>query len=184
MPSLLHSAAIGETSMGDLLYRRARRVDIAAMAEIRAADWGTEEYWRVRILQYLTCELHPREALRPRISYVCVEGESVVGLIAGHLTRRLGCEGELEWISIRQEHRRRGIARELLRHSAKWFVRHHALRVWVDVEPSNEAARKFYRQNGADDLKPHWMIWNNIRSVIELPTRTTASEYGPMRNSQ
>ena len=72
------------------------------MAEIRAADWGTEDYWRERIFQYLTYKLHPQEALRPLVSIVYVEHERIVGLIAGHLTRRFGCEGELEWISVRQ----------------------------------------------------------------------------------
>ena len=160
-------ASGSEKCMIELRYRQARRNDIPAMAEIRAADWGTEEYWRVRIFQYLTYELHPKEALRPRISYVCVERESVVGLIAGHLTHRFGCDGELEWISIRLQYRGRGIASELLRRLSKWFVKHNALRVCVDVEPSNEIARRFYQRNGAADLKPHWMIWEDIRQGIE-----------------
>lgn len=138
------------------------------MAEIRASDWGTEEYWRSRILQYLTHELHPKKALPPRISYVCVEGERVVGLIAGHLTRRFGCDGELEWISIKQRYRGRGIAAELLRRLSRWFVRHKALRVCVDVEPSNEVARRFYQRHGAAHLKPHWMVWNDIRKVTQV----------------
>jgi len=98
----------------NVLYRQARHSDIPMMAEIRAADWGTEEYWRERILQYLKHKLHPRDALRPRVSFVCVEHQRIVGLIAGHLTRRFGCDGELEWISVRPECRSRGIASELL----------------------------------------------------------------------
>lgn len=137
------------------------------LAEIRAADWGTEEYWRKRILQYLTHELHPQEALRPRICYVCVDRENVVGLIAGHLTRRFGCDGELEWISIRREYRGRGIALELLLRLSAWFVKHNALRICVDVEPSNDVARRFYQRHGADDLKPHWMVWNDIRQTAK-----------------
>jgi hypothetical protein len=82
-------------------YRKARHSDIPMMAEIRAGDWGTEGYGRERISQYLTNKLHPRDALRPRVSFVCVEHRRIVGLIAGHLTRRFGCEGELEWISVR-----------------------------------------------------------------------------------
>lgn len=89
-----------------------------------------------------------------------------MGLIAGHLTRRFGCDGELEWISIRQEYRRRGIASELLRRLAEWFAARGALRVYVDVDPSNEAARRFYRGHGANDLKPHGMISNDIGQVL------------------
>ncbi|HZD31275.1 MAG TPA: GNAT family N-acetyltransferase [Candidatus Angelobacter sp.] len=154
--------------MSGMLYRQARRSDIPAMAEIRAADWGTEEYWRVRILAYLMHELHPKGALPPRISYVCVESGNVVGLIAGHLTRRFGCDGELEWISIRPPYRGRGIAFELLRRLSMWFVKHNAMRICVDVEPSNELARRFYNRHGADDLKPHWMIWKDIRQLVEV----------------
>ena len=148
-------------------YRKARHSDIPMMAEIRAADWGTEDYWRERIFQYLTGKLHPREALRPRVFLVYVEHEKIVGLIAGNLTRRFGCEGELEWISVRPECRGRGIASELLCRLAKWFVAHHAHRVCVDVEPSNQAARRLYAGHGAEDLKPHWMVWKDIRSVAE-----------------
>jgi ribosomal protein S18 acetylase RimI-like enzyme len=149
-------------------YRRARRSDIPAMAEIRAGDWGTKEYWRQRILQYLTHELYPREALRPRVSFVCIEHKRIVGLIAGHLTRRFGCGGELEWISIRPQYRGRGIASELLRRLAEWFVAHDAQCVCVDVEPSNQVAQRFYARHGAENLKPHWMVWKDIRDVVEV----------------
>jgi ribosomal protein S18 acetylase RimI-like enzyme len=154
--------------MVEVRYRRARRSDIPAMAEIRAADWGTEDYWQHRILQYLTHELYPREALRPRVSFVCVERKRIVGLIAGHLTRRFGCDGELEWISIRSQYRGRGIASELFRHLAEWFVAHDARRVCVDVEPSNQIARRFYARRGAENLKSHWMVWKDIRGVVEV----------------
>jgi ribosomal protein S18 acetylase RimI-like enzyme len=152
--------------MSQLLYRQAQETDVPAMAQIRAADWGTEEYWRVRILKYLTQQVHPREALGPRVSFVCLEGETVVGLTAGHLTRRFSCDGELEWVSVRPGHRGRGIASELLGRLAEWFATLGAVSVCVDVEPSNEAARRFYRGHGADDLKPHWMIWKDIGQVL------------------
>jgi ribosomal protein S18 acetylase RimI-like enzyme len=153
-----------------MIYRLARHADVPAMAEIRAADWGTKDYWQERILQYLTHQLHPKEALRPRVPFVCVERGRVVGLIAGHLTRRFGCDGELEWISVRPQYRRRGVAAKLLGRLAAWFVRHEALRICVDVEPSNEAARRFYARHGAEDLKPHWMVWKDIRRVLEALT--------------
>ena len=147
-------------------YRRARQRDLSAMAEIRAGDWGTQEYWKERILQYLTHKLHPRDALRPRVAFVCVERKRIVGLIAGHLTRRFGCDGEVEWISVLPECRRQGVASGLLRRLAKWFVAHHAKRICVDVKPSNQVARSFYAGHGAHDLKPHWMVWKDIRSAL------------------
>ena len=153
-----------------MTYRRARRADIRAMAEIRAADWGSEPYWRERIWRYLAQQLHPREARLPRVAFVAVDHARVVGLIAGHLTRRFGCGGELEWISIREKYRGRGVATALLCRLAKWFTRHEVLRVCVDVEPSNEPARRFYARHGAEDMKPHWMVWKDIRRALEALT--------------
>ena len=159
---------MGKGDRVDVTYRKARRSDIPMMAEIRAFDWGTEDYWRERITEYLACKLHPRDALRPRVSLVCLEHQRMVGLIAGHLTRRFDCEGELEWISVRRECRGRGIASELICRLAKWFVAHQAHRVCVDVEPSNQAARRLYSRHGAEDLKPHWMIWKDIRAAAKM----------------
>jgi ribosomal protein S18 acetylase RimI-like enzyme len=148
-----------------VLYRPARLIDVPDMARIRAADWGDEEYWKNRILQYMTHKLHPKEALRPRISFVAVEGDRVVGLIAGHLTTRFGCDGELEWVSVREEYRGQGVATQLLCHLAEWFAARGVHRVCVDVEPSNHSARRFYERHGAKDLKPHWMVWEVIRAA-------------------
>ena len=154
--------------MSEITYREAQAADIAAMAEIRAGDWGTEEGWRERIRAYLAGEVHPREALASRVSYVGVDGETVVGLIAGHLTRRFGCDGEVQWISIRPEYRGRGIASGLLLMLAEWFVRHEAVRICVDVQPTNQAARRLYRRHGAANLKPGWMVWNDIRQALAV----------------
>ena len=170
--AVLVSSEVETYARTNVLCRQARHSDIPMMAEIRAADWGTEDYWRERILQYLARKLYPRDALRPRVVFVCVEHQRVVGFIAGHLTRRFGCDGELEWISVRPECRSRGIASELLCRLAKWFVAHHAQRVCVDVEPSNQGARRLYARHGAEDLKPHWMVWNDIRSAVESKALT------------
>src|SRR5580692_8382673 len=131
-------------------YKRAEKSDIPATARIRAAEWQAEAYWQVRIASYLDCELHPRQALMPRISYVASEGDCVVGFIAGHLTRRHACDGELEWINVVPERRGSRIASGLLRLLAAWFVEQKALRICVDVEPANTTARRFYRRHGAE----------------------------------
>lgn len=148
------------------MYRDADESDIAAMAKLRAASWGDEEYWAKRIRGYMECEIYPQKALKPRVSYVAVEKEKVVGLIAGHLTRRYECDGELEWIDVVVERRESGIATRLLERLAEWFVEQKALKICVDVQPANTAARRFYARHGAEDLNPHWMIWNDIRKAL------------------
>jgi GNAT superfamily N-acetyltransferase len=107
--------------MGTVHYREGNKSDISAMARIRASEWGTEEYWIKRITGYIDCELHPQKALMPRIIFVAGQSGSLIGLVAGHLTRRYDCEGELEWINVIPEHRGDGTASELLRLLAGWF---------------------------------------------------------------
>lgn len=147
-------------------YRNANESDIAAMAQIRAASWADEEYWRKRILGYMQGEVHPQKALNPRVAYVAAEKDAVVGLIAGHLTRRYECDGELEWIDVVAKRRGSGIATGLLERLAEWFVARQALKICVDVQPANTAARRFYARHGAEELNSHWMIWKDISKVL------------------
>ncbi len=153
--------------MGTVNYRVAVEGDVGGMARVRAAYWETEEFWSVRIASYLKGESFPQQALRERVVYVAVEGETVVGFVAGHLTRRYGCAGELQWIDVIAERRGSGVAGELLRLLAEWFVEQKAWRVCVDVEPENTVARRFYTRHGAETLNPHWLVWKDIRAVAE-----------------
>src|SRR2546430_12834496 len=99
--------------MPTIVYREANLADVSALARIRAAEWGTEQYWQDRISGYMRGEVHPQQSLRPRIILVAAEEMVLVGFIAGHLTRRFDCDGELEWLDVISERRRRGIAGEL-----------------------------------------------------------------------
>ena len=156
-------------------YREASREDILALARIRAAEWETEEYWQRRITGYLDRTIHPQHALKPRIIYLAEENDGeVVGFIAGHLTRRFDCDGELEWINVIKERRTRGIADVLLRHLAEWFAAQPCLRICVDVSPDNTVARKFYARHGAVELRPSWMVWEDIR--VALPQQSSAAK--------
>jgi ribosomal protein S18 acetylase RimI-like enzyme len=155
-----------------MLYRQAELSDVTGMARLRANDWGSQEYWRERIEDYLSGQLDPKHALPPRVGFVCVDGDEAVGLIAGHLTRRFGCDGELEWISVSPAYRGQKIGSHLLSKLAEWFVAQGARYICVDVDPANEPARKFYAANGAYDLKPHWMAWKDIGTVRDrVPPR-------------
>ena len=149
-----------------LIYREATAADVPALARIRSLDWGDEEYWKCRISDYLSGVSNPRLSLKPRAIYVSLERDSVTGFIAGHLTRRYGCQGELEWINVIPERRRAGIASQLLHQVAAWFVQQNALRICVDVDPANVTARQFYAKHGATDLKPSWMVWNDVRVLL------------------
>ncbi len=164
---------MGQTfSMGIVHYREAVKSDIAAMARIRAADWETEEYWMTRITGYMDRELHPQKALMARVVFVAMENNFLVGYIAGHLTRRYNCDGELEWINVIRDRRGNGVASELLRLLAEWFARQKASRVCVDVDPANTIARRFYARHGTEHLNEHWMIWNDIGALLHKKRRS------------
>ena len=145
--------------------RAADLADVNAIARIRAAEWGTEEYWTKRVSGYMRGEIHPQHALPPRVLFVATEGKTVIGLIAGHLTRRYGCDGELEWIDVVRDQRGKGVATHLLRTLAAWFCEHQAKRICVDVEPANHVARSFYKRHGAEELNAHWLVWGDITTV-------------------
>src|SRR5438045_3004375 len=152
--------------MGTVQYREGNKSDIDAMARIRASEWEAEEYWLTRIMGYMDRKLHPQKALAPRVIYVALKNGSVIGFIAGHLTQRYDCDGELEWINVISGRRGDGIAPELLCLLAGWFAKQEALRICVDVDPTNTVARHFYARHGAEHLNEHWMVWNNIHALL------------------
>ncbi|MHC4993222.1 MAG: GNAT family N-acetyltransferase, partial [Planctomycetota bacterium] len=120
-----------------------------------------------RMAPYLNGEHHPQHALGPRVIFLSLHGDTVVGYIGGHLTRRYDCDGELQYLYVAPEHRRRGSATEMLKHLAHWFAEHDAARVCVDVEPDNTPARAFYTRHGAVDLNTYWLAWSDIAAVLE-----------------
>jgi GNAT superfamily N-acetyltransferase len=140
--------------------------DIPAMAAIRAAEWETDAYWRDRIGRYLSGKQSPQQALAERAAFVAVEDGRIVGFVAGHRTRRLGCDGELQWINVESSSRGQGIAGGLMDAIGAWFVGHGVLRVCVNVEPENGAARRLYSKHGAQRLNNYWMIWEDSAAIV------------------
>lgn len=149
--------------------REAGLTDVGVLAEMRAATWGTEPYWWDRITGYLQRDTHPTEGLLPRVLLLAEVSGVAQGFIAGHLTRRFDCDGEIQWLDVALAHRRRGVAGTLLRELAAWFDTRGAHRICVDVDPANEPARAFYRKHGAQDLNPHWLVWPEISVAAGSP---------------
>lgn len=119
------------------------------------------------MVAYFEGRHHPQQALAPRTGYVAeVDGE-VVGYVAGHLTRRFGCDGEIQYLFVASALRRRGIARELLARLAEWFAGRGVSRVCVNVNLESPGARPFYLSLRATDINPYWMEWHDIRVLRE-----------------
>jgi ribosomal protein S18 acetylase RimI-like enzyme len=157
---------LGGREMADITYRSAEAGDVHALAQIRASEPGAEEHWRTRIAGYIAGTHNPQKALPPRIVLVACDEGRVVGLIAGHLTQRYKCDGELQWIDVAVAYRRSGIATELLCRLAEWFSRRQAKQVCVNVDPENRVAVSFYARHGAMALNAHWLVWRDITALI------------------
>ena len=150
--------------MTHIVYRKASEEDIPEIAKIRAVYSGNAEYWTDRIVNYFRGQLNPQKALPQRVIYVASHNSSIVAFIAGHLSTRYDCEGELQWIDTLENYRRKGIATSLLKILGKWFIENNAYKICVD--PGSPNARLFYQNNGATNLNDHWMFWNDIRNVL------------------
>jgi ribosomal protein S18 acetylase RimI-like enzyme len=158
------SAAVAE----EIQYRPATVLDASAMASLHIQNCRASEDWELRAALYLSGEHLPRLALGPHIVILAIEDDEVVGFIAGHLSRRFHCDGELQWLQVSTAQRDQGIASELLRQLADWFLDHNAHRICVDVKPNNTAVRSLYTDHGAEPLEnhKHWLVWPDIASAF------------------
>ena len=148
--------------MARVHYRKADLDDVSRLVGLpEPGEAGGDS----RMLRYLAGEHHPQLALLPRVLWMAEQAGEPVGYTAGHLTERFGCDGELQWIYVVRAHRRAGVASELLRLLAGWFVEQGARRICVDV--GDDEARPFYQRHGAVELNRHWMVWNDIGGVLE-----------------
>ncbi len=95
-----------------IIYRRAELTDVPVMAHLpQPGEAGGDP--EDRMLRYLAGEHHPQPALAPRVMWVAELDGSAIGYTAGHLTRRFGCDGELQWIYVVRDHRLSHIASDL-----------------------------------------------------------------------
>lgn len=114
---------------------------------------------------YFNGQHHPQRALMPRTGYIAMAGGPLVGYIAGHLTTRHACAGEVQYLYVSPEFRRRGIATALITMLAAWFTDNAAARVCVCLDTESASAEPFYRSVGAVPLSPekkYWFVWQDI----------------------
>jgi GNAT superfamily N-acetyltransferase len=155
-------------------FRTATSGDVAAMAQCRLNDpaGGAADE---RMGAYFDGRHHPHQALPPRIGYVASAADAPVGYIAGHLTTRHGCAGEVQYLFVASAYRRRGIASTLLRMLAGWFREQDAARVCVCVDADSPAAQPFYARLGAFPLRKYWYVWEDIGVLIDRTSRVDAA---------
>ena len=150
---------------GGVTFRVARAEDVVAIMRSRSTDaeWGPADH---RTRSYLEGRHHPQSALPARTAFLAMKDDKVLGYIAGHLTQRYDCDGELQYLWVAPSDRGRDIATRLLELLALWFSEQPARRICVDVLPDNSRARSFYMRHGARELNPNWMCWDDITTCV------------------
>ena len=128
------------------------------MAQIRVADPDAGPADE-RMAAYLEGKHHPQQALAPRTAFLCEANGSVIGYVAGHLTTRHGCDGEVQYLYVAPAHRRRGVATRLLQRQVRWLVDQGARKVCVNADPDNAVAIAFYTRRGATPIGRAWLAW-------------------------
>jgi GNAT superfamily N-acetyltransferase len=149
--------------MHEINYREVKDKDIRWLAKFRANNNEEQMYWQQRITGYLKLTHHPQKAFQQRVIFVAEDDATIIGFIAGHLTQRFNCDGELQWINVDEAYRNRGIGFELICVLNKWFIQHNAFQICVD--PGSEPAKKFYKKYGAEYLNEHWLFWRDVREM-------------------
>lgn len=165
----------GSASGAGVTFRAATSADVSAMAHCRLSDPAAGPADQ-RMAAYFDGLHHPQRALAPRIGYVACADTRVVGYIAGHLTTRHDCAGEIQYLFVEPAHRRQGVATELLRLMARWFAEQlGARRVCVCLDADSPSAQPFYAALGASQLAPNrplWYVWADIGLLIPGPRHT------------
>ena len=159
------------TSLSEITYRIATADDVPAMVRGRLEDpsAGPPDH---RMAAYLRGFHHPQHALAPRVAFIGLHAGRVVGYIAGHLSERFGCDGELQYLYVASDWRRRGVATALVEHLARWFAIEGAYNICVNVDADSEGAAPFYTRHGAQPLEPHWLVWPDIRVLADRSSAT------------
>jgi ribosomal protein S18 acetylase RimI-like enzyme len=150
----------------NIKFREALESDLPAIASMFSSSGVTEKYWHARINGYKNCEFTPHQALSHRLLMVATSHDSIVGFIAGHLTSRLDYTGQIQWLTVLSEYRRKGIGSELLSILSGWFVENNSLSISVDIDPDKTDVISFYKSRHAESLNKYWLYWKDIRVVL------------------
>jgi GNAT superfamily N-acetyltransferase len=159
-----------QKATGDLRFRLASDADVPAMAACRATDPSVHPA-DTRMAAYFRAEHHPGQALLPRVGFVALAEDTVVGYVAGHRTTRHGCAGELQYLFVAPAYRRRGVAARLVGLLAAWFSDQSVHKVCVCLDADSPAAQPFYDRMGATPFKKYWRIWENITTLCPDSSR-------------
>ena len=93
--------------MSEIRIRVATTVDVPAIAVCRLIEPAAGPA-DPRVAAYFDGRHHPQGALLPRVGYVAVTGETIIGYIAGASDDPQGYAGEVQYLFAAPQYRRRG----------------------------------------------------------------------------
>jgi GNAT superfamily N-acetyltransferase len=108
----------------------------------------------------------PVSAKPERVVFKAMEGEQVVGLIAGHLTSRYSKDAEIQKFYVLKDEQRKGIGSELLKALLPWLNKHDVKSLCVGIDPENPY-QLFYFKYGGVHLNEHWIFWDDLEIIEE-----------------
>lgn len=108
----------------------------------------------------------PASAKPERIVYLATLNGEGVGYLAGHLTTRYDLDAEIQSLYILKPFQRQGIGQILLSKFIAWLDTHNAYSLCVGIASENPY-QAFYLKFGAQYLNPHWLVWNDTKTLKE-----------------
>ncbi len=156
--------------MPPFIIRQASELDVRAMAQLRQQSGWKEGSSAEGMRLYLAGQHHPQHAKAARAAFLAEDTkdlaeheQGLAGFIAGHLTTRFGCDGELQCLLVAPSARGGPAATLLWTRLRDWFLEQRARRICVNVADENLPARRFYARVGASELSAGWMVWPDIQ---------------------
>ena len=158
--------------------RQALETDLDPVARVQARTMVASDYYeasvdfesehqrlRPLVVGYFRGTYHPACSLPARSVIVAEHLDRIIGFVAGHVSTRMGCEAELQWMFVLPRWQRQGVGAQLLRLMAAWFTKQESTHVIVDAPPANPY-RAFYLKHGASPLDEYWLHWQDIESEL------------------
>lgn len=157
--------------MTEIAIRLLSKEDAAAAANLHEACFSHGDNWSAFAFRDML-------ALQTTLGLAAEQDDRLIDLI---LIQRTPPDAEILTVAVSPEHRRKGLAAQLLRQAAQLLGPYGVDKLLLDVAADNDAAIAFYQANGflADGRRKNYYHRDGSRSVDAiLMSRTAAGQIG------
>lgn len=140
------------------MIRRATEADIAAVMGIEKSSFNQPHWTEADFLSAMRSE----NALLARVLLVDEDAGQIRGMaVASAITSLFPVEAEIQNIAVAEAHRRRGVARDLMRGLLDWAKVQKVRVIRLEVRPSNAGAIRLYQELGFAEVGIRKAYYNN-----------------------